>query len=131
MKRGAAQHSKFYEQLGANIRKYREQRKLSQNDLAKLVSLTRTSLTNIEKGRQHPPVHTVCELVEQLKVNISELLPLPSPAPTEEPGDITELVRPKVRAEDELMFIEKVIKGGTSHDDTKKQNSGAGGKSSG
>src|SRR5438128_1981431 len=84
----------FYQQLGANIRKYRVLNKLSQDELSKLVGLTRTSLTNIEKGRQHPPLHTFCEIVEQLKVDIWDLLP--RPVAIREPIDLKTLAGSQV-----------------------------------
>ncbi len=119
MKKETPQNAAFYQQLGTNIRKCRNLRKLSQDALAKLVGLTRTSLTNIEQGRQHPPLHTFCEIVDQLKVDISELLPL-RPTPRE-PFDLKTLAGSQVRGEDELAFIETAIgaKGGKSHGDTK------------
>jgi transcriptional regulator with XRE-family HTH domain len=122
MKKELPQNSAFYQQLGENIRKCRKRRKLSQDALAKLVGLTRTSLTNIESGRQHPPLHTFCEIVEQLKVDISELLP-PRPTPRA-PIDLKKLAGTQVRGEDELAFIQTAIgaEGAKSHGDTKNQN---------
>src|ERR1700684_4591763 len=67
----------FYRQLGTNIRECRNRLNLSQDALGKLIGMTRTSLTNIESGRQHPPLHTFCEIAEQLKVDVLELLPRP------------------------------------------------------
>jgi transcriptional regulator with XRE-family HTH domain len=96
-------HSIFYQQLGANIRGRRKALKLSQDALAKLVGLTRTSLTNIENGRQHPPLHTFCEIVELLKVGITEVLPArksPSGA-----VDVKSIAGPQVRDQSELAFI--------------------------
>ena len=116
--KNTSQQDTFYQQLGENIRKYRNDRKLSQDALAKLVGLTRTSLTNIEKGRQHPPLHTFCEIVEQLKVDIHKLLP--TTQNMEEPLDLKALVGSQVRGESELAFIETAIKGAQSHGHTKK-----------
>ena len=110
MKREASEQVTFYQQLGINIRKYRKQQKYSQDSLAKLVSLTRTSLTNIEKGRQHPSVYTLCEIIEHLKVDVSELLP--SVERNRRPVDLTVLAGAQVRHKDELDFIEAAIKGG-------------------
>ena len=129
MKKRTSQLSAFYEELGANIRKTRNARKLSQEELARLVGLQRTSLTNIEKGRQHPPLHTLCEIVEQLKVDISELLPRSTAV--QNSTDLRALAGSQVRTENELAFIESAIKGGTPHADTKKQDSGVGRKASG
>jgi transcriptional regulator with XRE-family HTH domain len=110
MKKDASEHLAFYQELGANIKKYRNRRKLSQDALAKLISLTRTSLTNIEKGRQHPPVHTLCEIVKQLEVDISELLPRVTIK--RGPADLKDvLAGAQVRRDDELAFIKAAIKG--------------------
>jgi DNA-binding XRE family transcriptional regulator len=128
--RDAAQQSEFYRQLGESIRRCRNGRKLSQDALAKLVGLTRTSLTNIESGRQHPPLHTFCDIVEQLKVEFSDLLPrlLPPTATV----DIGVLASSQIRSDNELAFIEAGIgiKGRDSHGDTTKKNSGNGRRAS-
>ena len=126
----AAQQSEFYRQLGEGIRKCRNKRKLSQDALAKLVGLTRTSLTNIESGRQHPPLHTFCEIVEQLKADFWELLPRAlTPTAT---IDVGALAGSQVRGDNELAFIETGIgmKGRGSHGDTTTKDSGAGSRAS-
>jgi transcriptional regulator with XRE-family HTH domain len=96
-------HAIFYQQLGANIRAHRKALKLSQDSLGKMVGLTRTSLTNIENGRQHPPLHTFCEIVEQLKVGVTDLLPARKPAPAA--VDANAIAAPQVRDQSELAFI--------------------------
>jgi transcriptional regulator with XRE-family HTH domain len=96
----------FYKQLGANIRKSRRRLELSQDDLARSIGLTRTSLTNIENGRQHPPLHTFCDLAEQLKVDISALLPNRSAAGA---VDLNAMAKQQVRGESELAFISSAI----------------------
>ena len=70
-------HQTFYEEVGRRIRRVRKQRKLTQLGLAELVSLTRTSITNIEKGRQKFLIHTLAEIAEALKVGPASLLPEP------------------------------------------------------
>lgn len=97
----------FYQQLGKNIREHRNRLKLSQDRLAKLVGLTRTSLTNIESGRQRPPLHVFCELLEYLKVDASELLPR-RPAPPVA-IDLQAMAGQQIRGENELAFIETGI----------------------
>ncbi len=53
----------FYEEVGRRIRDARLARKpkLTRQGLAELVSLTRTSITNVEKGRQNFLLHTLAE----------------------------------------------------------------------
>jgi transcriptional regulator with XRE-family HTH domain len=120
----------FYETLGKNIRKWRDQRGLSQEDLANLVGLTRTSLTNIENGRQHPPLYTFCEIADQLKVSILELLPNQEPA--SDTLDVRKIAGDQVRDKNELQFIESAIRTyrSGSHGHQKKKNSGSGRNSS-
>ncbi len=65
----------FYTEVGRRVRKARDERGLTQEALATLVSLTRTSITNIEKGRQKLLAHTVMDLAAALKVTPSTLLP--------------------------------------------------------
>jgi transcriptional regulator with XRE-family HTH domain len=122
----APQQVAFYQQLGENIRTCRKRKELSQDALAKLIGLTRTSLTNIENGRQHLPLHTFCEIAEKLKVNIVELLPRPlAPA---EAVDITAMVGHQLRSADELAFIKAGIgiKNRGAHGDTETQDTGDG-----
>lgn len=128
MKKETPQHAAFYKELGENIRKLRRKRDLSQEKLADLVGLTRTSLTNIEKGRQHPPLHTFCDLVDQLKVDFSDLLPRPETIKV--PVDLEALAGKQVRGEKELEFIRTTITGEKSYGDTETQDRGDGKRAS-
>jgi DNA-binding XRE family transcriptional regulator len=67
--------SELYRFVGKRIRAVRKTRKLSQERLAKLIGLTRTSVTNIEGGRQKLLLHTLVEIAEQLCVPAVDLLP--------------------------------------------------------
>jgi transcriptional regulator with XRE-family HTH domain len=71
-------HSEFYGQVGQNIRS-RRGKNLSQEALASAVGLTRTSISNIESGRQKMLLHTLVDIAAALKVDTSNLLP-PRPA---------------------------------------------------
>src|SRR5258707_6534000 len=51
---------------------------MSQAALAKAVGLSRTSITNIERGRQPVNIHTLYAMADILGVEIGDLLP-PSP----------------------------------------------------
>jgi transcriptional regulator with XRE-family HTH domain len=65
----------FYAAVGRLIREAREERGLSQQALAGNVSLSRASVSNIEQGRQRPPLHTLAVLAGALGVSIERLLP--------------------------------------------------------
>lgn len=103
----ATQQVEFYRQIGESIRKCRTRRKLSQDTLAKLVGLTRTSLTNIEGGRQHPPLHTFCDIADQLQVAVTDLLP--RRLVELNAVDVDLLVGSQLLGQDELAFIRTAI----------------------
>jgi transcriptional regulator with XRE-family HTH domain len=65
----------LYEYVGRRVRKAREERGLTQEALASLISLSRTSVTNIEKGRQTIALHKFVEIADALRVDPSSLLP--------------------------------------------------------
>jgi transcriptional regulator with XRE-family HTH domain len=65
---------KFYAAVGGRIAKARTGR-MTQEALAGKTSLTRTSIINIEKGRQQILVHTLLDIAQALQVPITELVP--------------------------------------------------------
>jgi len=66
---------RFYSIVGESIKAARTRIDLSQANLAKKISMSRASVVNIEKGRQHPPLHLLWTLSEILKVPLTELIP--------------------------------------------------------
>jgi transcriptional regulator with XRE-family HTH domain len=73
----------FYAEVGRRIRVARSRAGLTQDALATRVSLSRTSVTNIEKGRQKVLLHTLCGLAAALGVAPADLLPDAAPSATE------------------------------------------------
>jgi len=67
--------SVLYADFGRRLRRARRQARLSQSRLAELVGLSRTSVTNIERGHQHFPMHMLHRFAEALHVRAVELLP--------------------------------------------------------
>ncbi|GAB2798288.1 hypothetical protein GCM10027275_49830 [Rhabdobacter roseus] len=49
---------------------------MSQGDLALKINLSRTSVVNIEQGRQHPSLYLLWQISEALKVSIFDLIPV-------------------------------------------------------
>jgi transcriptional regulator with XRE-family HTH domain len=86
----------FYAEVGRRIRQTREERGLTQEALAELVSLTRTSITNIEKGRQKILAHTLVDLATALRVAPATLLPESN---TTADSELDELLKERSRAE--------------------------------
>lgn len=70
-----ATSDRLYAAIGAAVRAARERAGLTQEELGRRVGLTRTSITNIERGRQQIQVHTLYALAEALEVAVAGLLP--------------------------------------------------------
>jgi transcriptional regulator with XRE-family HTH domain len=64
-----------YVEFGKLVRGYRKRSNLTQDELAERVGLSRTSITNIEQGRQKVLLHHVFLLAESLGVGPGALLP--------------------------------------------------------
>ncbi len=67
--------SAIYEIIGENIKSRRKEKGYNQDCLGKLVGLNRSSITNIESGRQRLLAHTLFELANVLKCEAKDLLP--------------------------------------------------------
>lgn len=65
----------LYRQLGASIARVRRKKGLSQESLAGKLQLTRTSVTNIENGRQHVQIHTLYAIAKVFEISLTDLLP--------------------------------------------------------
>lgn len=65
----------IYKEFGRLLKKSRTAANLTQETLAKRVGLSRTSITNIEKGRQHINLHMLYVLSDSIGVRPSDLLP--------------------------------------------------------
>lgn len=70
--------------FGAAVRRLRERRTITQAELAERVGLGRTSMTNLERGRQNPPLSLLPDLARALGVTTTELIN----EATSTPGDV-------------------------------------------
>ncbi len=62
-------------EFGSRLRELRVRTHLSQSDLAKAASLSRTSVVNIEQGRQGVSLSTLFRLASALGCDAADLLP--------------------------------------------------------
>lgn len=87
----------FYEQLGGQIRKARTAAKVTQEELANTLHLTRTSVTNIERGRQPVMAHVLVQIASALNTTVQDLIPSPETvAPTRKvTSQLKKLERPE------------------------------------
>lgn len=65
----------IYRTIGERIRARRSELGFSQTQLGQKVSLTRSSIANIEAGRQRPMLHTVMQIADELNLQLQDLLP--------------------------------------------------------
>jgi transcriptional regulator with XRE-family HTH domain len=65
----------LYAEIGSRVRRTRKQQGWSQADLGRVVDLTRSSIANLEAGRQRPPVHIILLIAQTLGVSVDTLLP--------------------------------------------------------
>lgn len=68
----------FYSTFGAMLAAARRKGGISQQTLAEELGLTRTSITNIEKGRQPLQLHSLYLIAGSLRVEVKDLLPSPA-----------------------------------------------------
>lgn len=66
---------RFNSELGRKIRAARESRKMTQEQLGSAVNLSRTSITNIEQGRQRLLVDQIAGMATALGASIEDLIP--------------------------------------------------------
>lgn len=70
-------NQRLYTLIGERVRRLREAQapRMSQSDLAQILSLKRTSVTNIEQGNQKPTLDTIYRLCERFGLEIQEVMP--------------------------------------------------------
>lgn len=99
----------LYKQFGKRLRQFRRAAKLTQAQVAEHVGLTRTSITNIEHGRQHLMLHQLVLLASAVKVSPTQLL-------SDEETALEDLVSPRTLAtlrkdnpEEDLAVLTKAL----------------------
>lgn len=66
----------FIKKLGKRITKIREEKELSQSELARLMKLPRQNINRLETGTVNPKAFTIYELARVMKVEVGELMNL-------------------------------------------------------
>ncbi|RFZ92944.1 XRE family transcriptional regulator [Mucilaginibacter conchicola] len=66
----------FYEKIGERIRNYRLTAGINQEVFSELLNMTRSSVVNIEKGRQRPSLYLLITIANILKVDYIDLVPV-------------------------------------------------------
>jgi transcriptional regulator with XRE-family HTH domain len=68
------QERALYGAVGRRVKELRSGR-FTQEELAKIVSLSRTSITNLEKGRQRAPLHQLLQIADAMGRELADLMP--------------------------------------------------------
>ncbi|HRY01940.1 MAG: helix-turn-helix transcriptional regulator [Hyphomicrobiales bacterium] len=76
-----AMEDRLYRLFGSRVRALREEKNVTQDELAKRVDLSRTSITNIERGRQRVLLHQMVGIAQALDADPTELIPKPESKP--------------------------------------------------
>jgi len=71
---------RLFREVGQKIRQLRETQtgsraRLTQAELAEMIGLKRTSITNIERGNQKVPLHVLYRICEALRASIADVMP--------------------------------------------------------
>ncbi len=65
----------LYTLIGKKIKKLRVHSNVNQELLAKKVGIGRTSVSNIELGRHHAPLHIIYRICKELESDIHSIMP--------------------------------------------------------
>lgn len=65
--------------LAENLKRLREERKLSLDNLADLTGVSKSMLGQIERGESSPTINTIGKIANGLKISFSSLLSYPQP----------------------------------------------------
>ena len=84
----------IYEEVGRNIRRYRDGARRTQEQVAAAIGVSRASLANIEVGRQRVQLHHLYAIAAALDLDSPAVL-LPPPASAPHDDELSELPLPK------------------------------------
>jgi transcriptional regulator with XRE-family HTH domain len=112
----------LYTQFGRQLRGLREEAGLTQDQVADRVRLKRTSITNIERGRQHIALHQLYLLAAAVGKSPSDLLPDTELALQDLlPNKTMAALRASAQDDEDLAFAMRVVsKGQTESEERSK-----------
>ena len=83
---------RIYRVFGSRLRELREKASVTQEELARRVDFSRTSITNIEKGRQRVLFHQFVNMADALNVEPTALMPAPGDAEAPLRSDVAKVI---------------------------------------
>lgn len=60
--------------FGDNLKRLRTNKELTQENLGKVLCLSRTTISNYEKGKMQPSIETLIRLSEVFNITVDELI---------------------------------------------------------
>lgn len=60
--------------LGENLKKIRVKKDITQTELAKILGVDKSFISNIENGKTNPTLSTITSLAKALSVSVNDLL---------------------------------------------------------
>lgn len=66
---------RLYQTIGQKLKAVRKDNQQTQAGMAEILGLERTSVTNIERGKQRPGIHVLYRCCEYFEIPIAEFLP--------------------------------------------------------
>ena len=111
----------LYEQFGKQLRGLREDAGLTQDQVAERVKLKRTSITNIERGRQHIALHQLYLLAAAVGKTPSDLLPDTEPALQELLPKTMAALRASAEDDQDLAFAMQVVSKGQTESEERSE----------
>ncbi|PYI50008.1 hypothetical protein DLM86_31190 [Paenibacillus flagellatus] len=109
----------LYAIIGQRIRINRERFNMTQEEMGEKVGLTRSSIANIELGRQKIQLDTLYLVALALKLEVYELLPSVIELENGENDNIQFLLEQDKFTEEQLSWISDVIKKGIKNEGEK------------
>ncbi|AZN40402.1 helix-turn-helix transcriptional regulator [Paenibacillus albus] len=106
----------MYTILGQRIKLLREKTNWTQDTLGERVGLTRSSIANIESGKQKAPLPTIYQIADLLQVEIFDLLPSLSDLKNENKDDLHILLDSDKYSSEQISWISEIIKKGLSEE---------------
>lgn len=96
-------------EIGSRIRKYREERGLSQKELSELIGVSNSRVSNWEQGLNRPDADMLADICRALKVSPGELLDVR--LPSDELSGHERKVISAYRAKEKLQYAVDVLLG--------------------
>ena len=62
------------QKFGANLKKIRLEKKMSQGDICRALEVDRTYISNLESGKRNPTLATIKRIADALGVSVDRLL---------------------------------------------------------